>query len=79
VNDQIANSRPTSESLTGPDGRTSSIAKMLAKNVRFHVWKSYPTTSLHQTGYGPASFDVDMGDNLIATITVDVKRAKSTP
>lgn len=68
---------PTSESLSGPDGRTSSHALTLAKSTRAFIWKSYPTTDIRQMGYGPASFDVDLGDNLVATVTVEVKRSAS--
>lgn len=64
----------TSESLGGPDGRTSFNALAVAKVARAAVWKKHPTTDIRQTGYGPASFDVELDDGLVATVTVDVKR-----
>jgi hypothetical protein len=65
----------TSDSLTAPDGRTSERGEKLAKKVARQLNLDYGVTKVRQEGYGPASFDVDLGDGLIAKVTVEVRRA----
>jgi hypothetical protein len=64
-----------SDTLNGPDGRTSSNAEKLAKRLNDLANREHPVSRVRQMGYGPASFDVDLGEGLIATVSVDVHRA----
>lgn len=65
----------TSESFSGPDGRTTFVGERLAKKLHREAHKLHPATDVKNEGYGPSSFMLDLEDGLYAIVTVEVRRS----